>query len=318
MKTEKKRVDNYSANFRISKTKRIFNFLSLYLFWYIRRKTLRQFLLKQFFAPKSYKISESEKQYLKNGHRFEILVNDQKVVYWKWGSGPAVIFAHGWNGRGIQFYHFFDKMIDNGFSVIAFDGPGHGESEGKTSSYFQMTDTVRALINHLLPQNIHGIVGHSFGASATINALSKEKIDIPVVLIAPAIKLAQFMKKTIQIHGVPTIIFNSMVTDYEKKFGYNFQDDNPYNLLKTFKLNALIFHDSEDPVTPFSVSQKSADLYESIIFEATNGLGHIRILKNEQVIEKAINYLKGFKTNNVNSINNDNIFKNNKLITQLD
>jgi len=306
MSKRKNKVDNYSRYFRIGFVKRTITFLSLYSLWFIRRKSTRAFLFKQFFAPKSYKISESEKQYLKDGRRFEIIVNEQKVVYWKWGAGPIVIFSHGWNGRGIQFNHFFDKLVKNDFTVVAFDGPGHGESEGKTCSYFQMTDTIRAFVKHFSLENIQGIVGHSFGASAIINALSKEKLQLPVVLIAPAIKLKEMLEKTIQMHGVPNIIFKSLIAEYEKKYGYHFINDNPHNLLKSLKLNALILHDFGDQTTPFSISQETATLYEYIDLIKTEGLGHIRILKDDAVIDKTIAYLNTFNSdlNGVNNIKN--------------
>jgi predicted alpha/beta-fold hydrolase len=316
MSPRKNKVDNYSSEIHVSDFKKLINFSSLFILWFIRRQPLRRFLLKQFFTPKSYKLSDSEKHYLNSGQRFEISVNEQKVICWKWGNGPVVIFSHGWNGRGIQFQQFFDKFVNNGFSVVTFDGPGHGESEGKTSSYFQMTDTVRALIKHFSPENIHGIVGHSFGASATINAISKEKLQLPAVLIAPAIKLKEMLQKTIQIHGVPSIIFKSLITDYEKKYGYHFHNDNPHNLLKTFKPNALILHDSEDQVTPFSISQETANLYESIQLIKTEGLGHIRILKDHQVIDKTMDYLNSYKTHVMNILENENKFNSNKIINQ--
>jgi pimeloyl-ACP methyl ester carboxylesterase len=286
--------------------------MSLFLLWYIRRATLRKFLLKQFFGPKSYPLSEKEKQYLQDGQRFEIKVNDQTVVYWKWGDGPAVIFAHGWNGRGAQFYRFFDSFINQGFSVIAFDGPGHGESEGKTSSYFQMTDTVRALIIHLKPEKIAGIVGHSFGASAAINALSKEKLNMPVVLIAPAIKLKEILQKTIKTHGVPLLIFKSLVAEYEHKYGYNFENDNPFNLLKTFKLKAFIVHDSDDPVTSAAISRQAANQYESISMITTDGLGHVRNLKDDLVIKKSLDYIITFNTDKFTSLNKEKSYKKEK------
>lgn len=297
MSYKKNKTHKYSTNVRVASEKRILTFISLYLLWYIRRNALKKYLLKQFFSAKSYPISESEMQILQRGERFEIEVNEKPVVCWKWGVGPVVIFAHGWNGRGIQFHRFFDSFINRGFSVVAFDGPGHGESEGKTSSYFQMTDTVRTLIDHYKQENIAGIVGHSFGASAIINALSKEKISIPVVLISPAIKLREFMQKTMQIHGIPNAIFYAIVADYEKEYGYNFKKDNPFNLLKTFELTALILHDSEDPVTPSVISQEAANQYDSINLITTDGLGHVRILNDEMVIEKSFNYLSRFNAN---------------------
>ncbi len=318
MSLKKNKVENYSTNVRVSDLKRILTFISLYLLWFIRRKSLRRFLLKQFFRPKSYKISHTEKQYLHKGSRFEIIVNNQKVVCWKWGAGPVVIFAHGWNGRGIQFYSFFNKIINNGCSVVTFDGPGHGESEGKTSSYFQMTDTVRALINFCLPEKIFGIVGHSFGASATINALSKENQQIPVVLIAPAIKLRELLEKTFWTHGIPLRISNSMIADYEKKYGYNFENDNPFNLLNTYNLDALILHDSEDSVTPYSESRTAANLYNSINLFMTDGLGHVRILRDDLVIDKAIKYLNSFIPENISSSKSVDELKTMKPLIHMD
>ena len=177
-----------------------------------------------------------------------------------------------------------------------------------------MTDSVRALINHISHENIQGIVGHSFGASATINALSKDKFQIPVVFIAPAIKLKEMLQKTIQNHGVPKIIFKSLISEYEKKFGYNLHNDNPYNLLKTFKLNALILHDIEDQTTPFSTSQETAILYESIDLIKTEGLGHIRILRDDVIIDKTIAYLIDSNLKNDSEINGEHNIKNREQI----
>jgi len=319
MSSRKQNVDKYSSGIQISTLKRMLNYISLYVLWLVRRKPLRQLLFKHFFTPKSYKLAETEIQYLNKGERFEIPVNDQKVIYWKWGTGPVILFSHGWNGRGIQFYHFFDKLIKNGFSIVAFDGPGHGESECKTCSYFQMTDTVRALISHLNPKNMVGLVGHSFGASAIINAASKENLKIPAVLIAPAIKLKEMLEKTIRIHGVPNIIYKSLIGEYEKKYGYHFHNDNPYNLLKTFNINALILHDSDDQTTPFSISQETAKLYKSIDLIKTDGLGHIRILRDDGVINEAISYLRDSNLNGVHNIRNRNkSFLLNKKVFLLD
>lgn len=284
-------TNNYSTNVRVNILKRYFTFISMYLSWYIFRPALKRFIRKQFFAPRSYQISETEKQYLEQGERFEIIVHDQKVQCWKWGKGPSIIFAHGWNGRGVQFCQFFNEVIKNGYSVIAFDGPAHGESEGKTSSYFQMTDTVRALIIYLQPENVFGLVGHSFGASAIINTLSKEHYQIPAVLIAPALKLKELLDRTFYTVGLPKSILKSLITDYEEKFSYNLKKDNPINLLKTFSLKALIVHDSEDLVTPFTESEEIADLYDSIELFRTDGLGHKRVLTKKSVINKTIDYL---------------------------
>ena len=120
-----------------------------------------------FFTPSNYKTTPLENHYLDRDSRFEIAVHGKAVKCWKWGSGPGILLAHGWNGRGIQLHHFIEPLLSKGYSVIAYDAPGHGESQGKTSSYFEFTDTIRTLLNSSNGHNIQGVIAHSLGASAT-------------------------------------------------------------------------------------------------------------------------------------------------------
>ena len=118
---------------------------------------VENFIKQHFFAPKSYPISDQEKQLLKSSIAFELSLHQKSLKCWRWGEGPYIIFAHGWNGHGSQFILFIEQLIETGHSVITFDGPGHGQSEGKSSSYFQMTDAIRTLIKHIGQENISGM-----------------------------------------------------------------------------------------------------------------------------------------------------------------
>ena len=61
---------------------------------------------KLFFSPTAYRTRPLESEYLNNGNAFSIRVNGARIQCWQWGSGPAVLLAHGWNGRGIQLHPF--------------------------------------------------------------------------------------------------------------------------------------------------------------------------------------------------------------------
>ncbi len=50
------------------------------------------------------------------------------VETWTWGNGPRVLLVHGWGGRGAQLGAFVEPLVSRGFSVVAFDAPGHGAS----------------------------------------------------------------------------------------------------------------------------------------------------------------------------------------------
>ena len=48
-------------------------------------------------------------------------------------SKKKVLLVHGWSGRSTQLFAFADKLLENGFMVISFDGPAHGKSTGRTT-----------------------------------------------------------------------------------------------------------------------------------------------------------------------------------------
>lgn len=286
-------LQNTGANFHVNRLKKSFTYLVVYLFWIINPLLVKRFVLKEFFAPRLYKTSDNENQLLKEAKSFRIMVNDKYISCWKWGNGPTIIYAHGWNGRGIQFYPFIKESLARGYSVIAFDGPGHGESDGNTSSYFEMTDTVRAVLNYCGQDDVVAIVGHSFGASAIINALSKDKHDLRVVLIAPALGIKEMLDIAFLMHGVPRDIYRKLIGEYEERFGYNLESDNPKSLLNEYQLQALIIHDTQDKVTPFEESESVSAKFHSIDLFATTGLGHKRVLSDRNVMSEMFRYIQG-------------------------
>ncbi len=247
---------------------------------------------KFFFTPHNYKVTPQEIDYLENAKPFQIAVHDKAVQCWQWGSGPVVLLAHGWNGRGIQLHHFIEPLIREGYSVIAYDAPGHGESQGKTSSYFEFTDTIRMLLNSSNGHNVKGVIAHSLGASATINSIVKEDKPLDVVLIAPALRLAEVLYHYFDHVGIPRPIYQDLIKEYEDEFGYDMQRDNPSNLLSEIESKILIVHDRNDPTIPYVDSKELSDEFQNIELLTTESLGHKKILTERSVIDAVVKYFK--------------------------
>jgi pimeloyl-ACP methyl ester carboxylesterase len=245
-----------------------------------------------FFKPSNYKTTPLENQYLDSGSRFEIFVDGKAVKCWKWGSGPSILLAHGWNGRGIQLHRFIDPLLLKGYSAIAYDAPGHGESEGKTSSYFEFTDTIRTLLNSSNGHSIQGVIAYSLGASAAVNSIAKENSPLEVVLIAPALRLAEVFYSYFDYIGVPEPIYQSLIEEYEDQFGYSMHHDNPSNLLGEVESRILIVHDTNDPTIPYVDSKELADEFKNITLHTTERLGHKKILTERSIIDSIVNYFR--------------------------
>ena len=222
---------------------------------------------------------------------FQIQVHGRRIQAWQWGHGPAVIMAHGWNGRGIQFRHFIAPLVQAGYSAIAFDGPGHGASDGQTSSYFEFTEVVRALLNPRLGLDIRGLIGHSFGAAAMVNSLAHEQLNLPAALLAPPLKLRELLLATFNRYGIPPAIYNALIGEYEARFGYSLLRDNPHRHLQDLQAQILVVHDPEDPVVAYQDSRTLCRRYPHTTLLTTEGLGHKRILQDPAVIAACLGHL---------------------------
>ena len=262
----------------------------LTVLWRVVRAPTRRTVEKLLFTPRAYQSTPSQSRRLQAGRRFKVQVNGKAVQCWQLGQGPGILFVHGWNGRGIQFHPFFDLLTIARYSVVTFDAPAHGESQGRTTNGFEIAETVRELLSRNDELDIQGIIAHSLGASAVIMALSRQDYCPDAVLIAPALKLKEILYDTFDHHGIPKLVYRSMIADIEDALGYNLNRDNPHLLVKDIKSRLLIVHDREDRTVPYEDSEEVSKKYSNVTLHATEGLGHKRILADPSVIDLAVGY----------------------------
>jgi esterase/lipase len=289
-----------STNIRNKELKLKILHLFLKMGWMVWPSIIDKLVLRLFFSPLEYPLNHSEKLLLQQGQNFQITVRERIIQCWRWGQGPAVILAHGWNGRGIQFQALIDILIKSNFTVITYDAPGHGMSEGKYTNYFDITDTIRTLWQSCKEENVVAVVGHSLGAAALINFISKETYTKNVVLFAPPLKIRELLFQTFDQHGVPKIVYQNLIQKLEPVYGYNLFKDNPTELIKSIKNDILIIHDKNDKAAPIADSEHVAELYEAISLHSTVGLGHKRILIDNSTLNFVLAYLEKCKNTSRN------------------
>ncbi|MFC2123454.1 alpha/beta hydrolase [Bacteroidota bacterium] len=265
--------------------------MTLGLSWKLFPTFTGRFIRHFFFNPKKYKSSTEELAVLRTATPFSIKVHDKNLKGWKFGDGPGILLMHGWNGRGIQFHKFIDPLTKAGYSPIIIDGPAHGESEGRHTSYFEFSDVVRYIMKPEHEFNIQCIIGHSFGASAAINCISKDKYSVKLVLIAPALYLRDLLQTTFSNHGISLSIHAEIIGEYENFYGYSLNQDDPINLIADLSTDILLIHDKQDKATPFIQSETAAGINNNIRLLATEGQGHSRILKSDQTVQECINFI---------------------------
>lgn len=259
-------------------------------------KAIENFVREKFFTPYTKPLTKVQRKWINSATPFQVVSREKKIQLWKAGEGPSLLFVHGWNGRGVQFQRFFHPVLDSGYSVIFFDAPAHGNSDGERTNYLEVTASIKSIFDHEIGKDIVGIIGHSLGASAVINHLSRHPSEIPIVLVAPALRLMELLFTSFQLHGIPDQVSTKLVGEVEEEFQLPLETQNPIDLIKQLTNDILIIHDKKDKTTPIGPSAQIAKELENIELLETEGFGHNRLLKQKHIIDNAISFLHSMQS----------------------
>ncbi len=149
---------------------------------------------RMFLTPPRARRPAGERALIASAQARTVPIGDgSHVETWTWGSGPRVLLVHGWGGRGAQLGAFVEPLVARGFSVVAFDAPGHGASEAGLVTIPQMVAAVGAVAAHHGP--LGGLIAHSVGSVVAARAMFEgaRRIAMPwsafsLPELAPALK----------------------------------------------------------------------------------------------------------------------------------
>ena len=213
------------------------------------------------------------------------------AVSWGESTAPVVLLVHGWEGRGSQLGSFVAPLLDEGYRVVAFDAPGHGESPGRRSSLIEMGRAVLATAQTV--GGIEAIISHSGGCVVTTYALEKGLEVDRLVYVCPTVDAGKFLYQAAQSMGLDPELPRRTQELIEVRFGISWEEFELVHLAPRRSERLLVIHDREDKVVSFADGQQLADLWEGADFVATQGLGHHRILRHDSVVQRVTDYLLG-------------------------
>jgi len=242
-------------------------------------------------------VPERERAWLAGAARSSVELGGARLPVWSRGEGPAVLLVHGWEGRGSQMGAFAAPLAAAGFRAVAYDAPGHGAAPGRLSSLPAMIDGVTAVAGAVGP--LAGVVAHSAGAAATSVALRRSLgaaaglAPEAVVFVAPGADPGRFLGVAAGWLGLPPEIAHRTRRRIEGRFDIRFEDLRTPSFAGELDRPLLVVHDRDDREVPWEEGSAIAAAWPGARLVTTRGLGHRRVLRDPEVVERAVSFLAG-------------------------
>ncbi len=264
-------------------------------------RPLSAWAYRLWFSTRRFKRPPHEQSAWESAERSQIEVQGQSIAVYHWRhdehneSTPTILLIHGWNGRGTQLAPMIRPLHEAGFSVLALDGPGHGDSDGDSTTVFDVAQALLTLVDRHGP--ICSAITHSFGLPCLLVA-SDERPDFEqglkaVVGISPPSDASGLIDKFAEMLCIPESVLRHFRQRLYAEFGHDVAERLAfYRLAEKMQTPALLIHDAHDHDVPLAEGKHMAESWPGAQFMETQHLGHRRILKDAEVIEKAVSFIQ--------------------------
>ncbi|MEJ1089999.1 alpha/beta fold hydrolase [Microbacterium sp. Mu-80] len=253
--------------------------------------------LEAFFATARMRVRDDDSATHDAARRATIQVRGRDVTTYRWGTGTrAALLVHGWNGRASQFATLVRDLVGEGYRVVAFDAPAHGDSPGRRTDVRDWVVAIRLLSDAEGPFGL--IVGHSFGAFATLASL-RDGVEAPrVVSVAGAGEVLAFHDQFACNVGLPDGARRSFEDGFYRRIGVSREEsDARYDSLAQplpLQTELLIVHDRGDRALDVRHSERLHAAHPAqsrLILTQCNG--HNRVLSADPVLDAVLAFGDG-------------------------
>ncbi|MGY6562445.1 MAG: alpha/beta fold hydrolase [Luteibaculaceae bacterium] len=253
---------------------------------------MTKFALDTMQNPQVRKLRDSENSIVKQAQTEDLDFEGFSIKLYRWGSnGKTVFLVHGWEGQAGNFASLIPKLIEQGFTVLAFDAPAHGFSSSGKTSMFQFTRLTEHLLKRFKPQLL---VSHSFGAVAltyVLRNLPELTIDKYLLLTTPD-KFTERINDIAQQVGISTKVQQRLIQRFELEAGEDIHALNISDFVEKLSVKkALILQDKKDRVLPVERARNVAKNWPVCELIELENTGHFKILHDKEALSVALDFL---------------------------
>ena len=222
----------------------------------------------------------------------------------------TIICAHGWEGRATNFYKFIPKLTEKGFRVLAPDFPMHGIAEGTETGCHVFCFSINSILNYIKEPAV--LLVHSLGNWATCMNyyVSDEKTRNQIkgfVGIGVPDTYTEIIEGLGKMLGLDDYTNEILLDKYSETIGFDIHKLSVSAAIKYFNYPCLIVSDENDKEVPiasaYNTSKHIQERFQTYkigdkeypCFHKTSGLGHRRILRDDNVVKVVVDFISNIK-----------------------
>lgn len=244
---------------------------------------------RAFFTTYRPPMRPEEQAVLEAAAPFEVRFGRRMLPAWELGEGPTVLLTHGWSGRASQMAPLAAALATAGFRAVVFDHPGHGRAEGTSSTLPEMRDALSEVDGWI--GGAHAVIAHSMGTIFTTLAMARTIEPRRVVYLAPPIVPESWPRDFARKLGLGPAIDEPLRKATEARAGVTLASLDPRPIARQLETPLLVVHDRADREVRFSEGEALVRMWRGAALHATEGLGHLRILRDPAVGERVLSFL---------------------------
>lgn len=245
--------------------------------------------LRLLVSPRRHARPAREVRLLEGAETCDFVWGSSLLKAWSWGRGPVVLLLHGWEGRGAQLGAFVAPLVQAGFRVATFDGPAHGDSPGERMTPHDHADAARAFAEQL--GGVHAVVAHSMGGLATCLALQEGLHTEKVVFVAPGSHPRDVTHRMAELLDLPPSVLSGTREALAAQLGTSWHLVDRQDPFANHESPLFVAHDVGDQDVPIEEARRICEAWGSAELYSTAGLGHRRILRDPDVVRRAVEFI---------------------------
>lgn len=248
--------------------------------------------VNRFLTPRKRPLSAKAQSVLEKAYPVTVPHGSRELAAYVWDAyGPTVLLVHGWEANASAMRGFVRPLLSQGFRVVAFDAPAHGNSTGKQTNFIDYGGAIQTVMQQMGPVDF--IVAHSFGAAATLSVLSRmpeHGVKKVVSLGAPS-KLEDMLSVWTGFLGLSPAVEASMARRIVDRVGVPLASLSVETAVANLTIPGLIIHDQQDQMVAFSNAEAIHRRWRGSDLLPTEGLDHRGTLYNKDVLRTVAAFL---------------------------